>query len=240
MPIHQCPHCDRVFQSSTVLSNHIRVHTGEQPFGCDVCGRKFSVPGSLSRHMLIHTGARDHVCNICQRDFRTKQQLKRHLNTHAQQRPHECGICGANFSRKDSLVRHERIHSAERPYKCDVCGKTFNRLDGANSHKLSRHPDQASGSVRSTAVHSQVEPSGVVTGTTLTITSSSHTKTISDVASQMGSAHVEVTYTPSATLTTVTSATGESVSSVDYGVPDEVDPYDLWGISTEDASCQQE
>ena len=85
----------------------------------------------------------------------------------------------------------------------------------------------------------------MVTTTTLTIMSSSQTTTISDVTSQRGSAHVEVTYTPSATFTTVTSGAGESgtsatsATSVDYGLPD-IDSEDLWDISVEDASGEEE
>ena len=239
MPNHQCPQCNQVFSYSSALSRHMRIHAGEKPFECQVCGRKFSQSSSLSRHMHTHIDVRGHVCGICQKDYKVKDDLKKHLRTHTEQRSHKCDTCGAKFFRAYSLKTHKRTHTGERPYQCDVCGKAFSHLSNCNAHKRNLHPDQASGSRFSTTVHSQVEPVGTVTTTTLTIMSSNQTTTISDVTSQRGSAHVEVTYMPSVTLTTVSSGAEESVSSVDYGAPD-IDSEDLWDISVEDASSQQE
>jgi uncharacterized Zn-finger protein len=36
----QCPQCHKKFQQKGNLRNHMRTHSGEQPFGCEVCNKK--------------------------------------------------------------------------------------------------------------------------------------------------------------------------------------------------------
>ena len=47
-----CPYqdCGKKFLTQKILTDHINVHTGLQPYGCSTCGVKFSRSASLSRH----------------------------------------------------------------------------------------------------------------------------------------------------------------------------------------------
>ena len=50
----QCPLCDKNFQYSHELENHMTIHSGEKPFKCECCGKGFYLKWRLTKHRTMH------------------------------------------------------------------------------------------------------------------------------------------------------------------------------------------
>ncbi len=86
--IYICPEptCMKQYSCKSRLIIHIRTHSGEKPFKCNVCNKSFNEKGNLKIHMRIHTGEKPYACNFegCAKSFKAyghlADHMKRHLN----------------------------------------------------------------------------------------------------------------------------------------------------------------
>ncbi|CAK1603102.1 unnamed protein product [Parnassius mnemosyne] len=116
---HRCRYCGKVFGSDSALQIHIRSHTGERPFKCNVlCHRVLSCKSALQMHYRTHTGERPFRCKLCGRAFTTKGNLKTHMGVHRIKPPsqmlHQCPVCHKKFSDPTILHHHIRLHTSDR------------------------------------------------------------------------------------------------------------------------------
>jgi KRAB domain-containing zinc finger protein len=51
--------------------NHIKTHTGDKLYKCDICGKGFSNSSDLQRHIRTHTGDKPYKCDVCGKGFST-------------------------------------------------------------------------------------------------------------------------------------------------------------------------
>ena len=62
--------CGKSFLRKSGLDNHIRVHTGETPFQCNICGKRFKQKNHLKTHTRVHTGETPYECKLCLQKFK--------------------------------------------------------------------------------------------------------------------------------------------------------------------------
>lgn len=53
-----CPVCMKTLSSFSNLKVHMRSHTGERPYPCDICGKKFTRREHMKRHTLVSARGR--------------------------------------------------------------------------------------------------------------------------------------------------------------------------------------
>ena len=64
----ECQYCGKKnFRHRHDLDDHIRTHTNEKPFVCDICGKEYKRNSHLKRHMRTHTDEKPpYKCDFCQ------------------------------------------------------------------------------------------------------------------------------------------------------------------------------
>ncbi|XP_064464552.1 zinc finger protein 263-like [Ornithodoros turicata] len=100
--------------------------------------KKFIQGTHLQRHKMMHTGENPWKCDLCPAQFNRNAHLRLHKRTHNGEKPYKCDVCPAKFRRSSDMQRHKRTRTGEKPYKCDVCPAKFSRSssDRASTYSI--------------------------------------------------------------------------------------------------------
>lgn len=103
----KCKFCDLSFRIPKHRSDHIKFdHLKEVGYTCDVCGKLFRDFTLLTKHMKTHTGIKPHECEFCSRRFLDKHDLVVHTRIHTGERPYSCNFCDSSFVASTNLRKH--------------------------------------------------------------------------------------------------------------------------------------
>ena len=132
MPRFKCnwPGCEYTTQYANSIQLHIRSHTNERPFVCDVsdCGKGFANELRLIQHKkALHKIGDIERCQWpgCEYTSVDKYRMREHMARHTMGGLYACEWpgCGQRLSRKRNLVDHmNAIHKKVKPYSCSVPG----------------------------------------------------------------------------------------------------------------------
>uniref|UniRef100_A0AC35U9A0 C2H2-type domain-containing protein n=1 Tax=Rhabditophanes sp. KR3021 TaxID=114890 RepID=A0AC35U9A0_9BILA len=77
----RCQFCCKLFTNRSNLIVHLRSHTGEKPYKCQLCPYACAQSSKLTRHMRTHgqQGKETYHCYICQMPFSVHSTLEKHM-----------------------------------------------------------------------------------------------------------------------------------------------------------------
>ncbi|NWS77331.1 ZBT8A protein, partial [Crotophaga sulcirostris] len=105
----KCPFCTHTVKRRADLKRHLRCHTGERPYPCEVCGKRFTRLEHLRNHFQTIHQAGKLICRKCKRHVTDLTGCVVQQGTRRYRLCHKC-LAEANF---DSIP--EDLHAEHSP-----------------------------------------------------------------------------------------------------------------------------
>lgn len=147
-----CSYCGNAFRRRKALVAHMRLHTGERPFKCDLCPKAYTAKSALRLHerrkhsnpTAPKTRGPPKTGDMQEGSGKARPGIEKKIG---------CDICSKLFKDSTTLRGHMREHEldGDRPYACNLCGASF-ATAGVFGEPPPEHPQAAGEEWRSSPV----------------------------------------------------------------------------------------
>ncbi|XP_074034022.1 uncharacterized protein isoform X2 [Leptinotarsa decemlineata] len=114
-PIYKCEFCENIFKDEWSLGEHMKNHSGQPKYFCNICRKICDTSNELDKHLIDHTFVnnknelaverkQDFTCDLCDGNFSNSKYLKRHLKE-------------LHFLDTGSIL------DSDKKFGCNLCGK---------------------------------------------------------------------------------------------------------------------
>ncbi|VVD05371.1 unnamed protein product [Leptidea sinapis] len=110
-----CQLCKAILPTRRALTEHTTKHH-TQKIQCDVCRKCFGTKSLLTMHMRGHTGERNFSCSVCQKAYMHERTLRQHMRVHGPVWRFTCE-CGSGFNCRNDYSKHIKLWHPHWQYK---------------------------------------------------------------------------------------------------------------------------
>ncbi|XP_053692215.1 zinc finger protein 91 [Sabethes cyaneus] len=140
-----CPLCKKPFSKAS-LRCHLRQHTDERIFPCELCPMSFTRKANLKNHVSYVHGGKTRRAVVAKPNA-TESIAGREMEPGSKRKADICSTCGKTFASSKILAQHATVHLERKSIKEFACQHENCYYIGRSaadvrSHLLSRHSDE--------------------------------------------------------------------------------------------------
>lgn len=135
--MYECILCIMKTDNYEEYKNHLRSHSWNLPYSCDLCDYRSTKELRMKRHAIKHLeckGPNHFECLICRKICGTRNALEKHKQRHKKNYDFKCEICGLTFRHRSALSQHTLIHTKERTFVCHICSYRYDSQHSLDVH----------------------------------------------------------------------------------------------------------